>query len=115
MYWEFPMMLMKHSVNSDWLFNTLSRVLIADWLMLENNEKATLNINIHIPRHTHNTSYLARASPNAASSRSILRLRYDITRAAPPPSIPFRTCRHKANNHIAILATIKVFGVLPAH
>ena len=30
--------------NSDWLFNTQSRVLRADWLVLEFNEKATLNI-----------------------------------------------------------------------
>ena len=41
------MMLIQHSVNSDWLFNTQSRVLQTDWLMLENNEKATLNINIY--------------------------------------------------------------------
>ena len=32
--------------QSDWLFNTQSRVLQADRLMLENNEKATLNINM---------------------------------------------------------------------
>ena len=31
---------------SDWLFNTQSRVLQADWLILENNDKATLSINI---------------------------------------------------------------------
>ena len=40
------MMLIQHSVNSDWLFNTQSRVLQADWLILENDEKATLNINM---------------------------------------------------------------------
>ena len=40
------MMLIPHSVNSDWLFNTQSRVLLADGLILENNEKATLNINM---------------------------------------------------------------------
>ena len=40
------MMLVQHSVNSDWLFNTQSRVLQADWLILENNERATLNINM---------------------------------------------------------------------
>ena len=28
------------------VFNTHSRVLQADWLILENNEKATLNINM---------------------------------------------------------------------
>ena len=39
-------MLINHSVNYDWLFNTQSRALLADWLILENNEKATLNINI---------------------------------------------------------------------
>ena len=34
------------SIPSNWLFNTQSRVLQAYWLMLENNEKATLNINM---------------------------------------------------------------------
>ena len=43
-HWKFPMMLIQHSVTPDWLFNTPSRVLRGDWLMLENNEKATLNI-----------------------------------------------------------------------
>ena len=33
-------------VDSDWLFNTQSRVLQADWFILEINEKATLNINM---------------------------------------------------------------------
>ena len=37
----------QHSVNTDWLFNTKLRVLQADWLVLENNEKATLDI--HMP------------------------------------------------------------------
>ena len=36
----------QHSVNSDWLLNTQSRVLQADWLILEINGKATLNINM---------------------------------------------------------------------
>ena len=41
------MMLIQHSaVNSDWLFNTLSRVLQADWIILGINEQATLNINM---------------------------------------------------------------------
>ena len=40
------MMLIQHSVNSDWLFNTQSRVLQADWFILEINKKATLNINM---------------------------------------------------------------------
>ena len=43
MYLKFPMMLKQHSVNSDWLFNTQSKVLQTDWLMLENIEKATWN------------------------------------------------------------------------
>mgnify|MGYP001796339242 len=38
------MMLIEHSVNSDWLFNTQSRVLQAYWFILEVNEIATLNI-----------------------------------------------------------------------
>ena len=37
-------MLIQHSVNSDWLFNTQSRVLQTDWFILEINEKATRNI-----------------------------------------------------------------------
>ena len=32
--------------KSDWLLNTQSKVLQADWLILENNKKATLNINM---------------------------------------------------------------------
>ena len=36
----------QHSAISDWLYNTKSRVLQADGLILENNEKATLNINM---------------------------------------------------------------------
>ena len=40
------MMLINLSVKSDWLFNTQSRVLQSDWLIIENNEKATLNINM---------------------------------------------------------------------
>ena len=45
-YWEFPIMLIQHPANSDWLLSTQSRVLQADWLILENNERATLNINM---------------------------------------------------------------------
>ena len=47
--WKFPMMLIQYSVNSDWLFNTQSRVLRADWVILENNENATLNSNMSFP------------------------------------------------------------------
>ena len=32
--------------KSDWLFNSQSRVLQADWLIFENNEEATFNINM---------------------------------------------------------------------
>ena len=38
------MMLRQHSVNSDLLFNAQSRVVQADWFILEINEKATFNI-----------------------------------------------------------------------
>ena len=38
------MMLIQHSVKSDWLFNTQPRVLQADWFILEVKEKATLDI-----------------------------------------------------------------------
>ena len=40
------MMLKKHSVNSDWLFNIQSRVVQADWFILKINEEATLNTNM---------------------------------------------------------------------
>ena len=40
------MLLTQHSVNYDWLFNIQSRILQADWFILEVNEKATLNINM---------------------------------------------------------------------
>lgn len=36
----------QRSVNSVWLFNTKSRVLQADWLILGNNEMLTLNSNM---------------------------------------------------------------------
>ena len=39
-------MIAQPPVKSYWLFNTPSRVLQADWLILENDEKATLNINM---------------------------------------------------------------------
>ena len=38
------MTLLQHSVYSDWLLNTQSRVLQADWFILEINEKVTVNI-----------------------------------------------------------------------
>ena len=37
-YGKFTMMLVQHSVNSDWLFNTHSRVLQVGWFILEINE-----------------------------------------------------------------------------
>ena len=40
------MMLIQHSVSSDWLFNTQSSVHQADWFIVEICEEATLNINI---------------------------------------------------------------------
>ena len=40
------MMHIQNSINSDWLFNTQSIVLQADWFILEINVKATLNINM---------------------------------------------------------------------
>ena len=40
------MMLKNTQSKSALLFNTRSRVLKADWLILENNEKAILNINM---------------------------------------------------------------------
>ena len=46
------MMFIQHSVNSDWLFSTQSRVLQADWFILEISEKAALNINM--PYCSHN-------------------------------------------------------------
>ena len=60
MHWKFPMMFIQHSVNADWLFNTQSRVLHADWLMLVNNEKATLNIRM---KTSHMTCYIVTKKP----------------------------------------------------
>ena len=40
------MMLIQQSINSDWLFNTQSRVLQAERFILEIKERATLNINM---------------------------------------------------------------------
>ena len=46
MYWKFYNDALQHSVNSDWRLNTQSRVPQADWLMLENNEKGTMDSNM---------------------------------------------------------------------
>ena len=43
---EIPIEDVQHSVESDWLFTTQSRVLQADWCILEINEKTTLKINM---------------------------------------------------------------------
>ena len=40
------MILIQHSVSSDWLFNTQSSVHQADWFIVEINEEETLNINM---------------------------------------------------------------------
>ena len=37
----------KRPFNSDWLINTQSRALQANWLIFEISKKATLNINMH--------------------------------------------------------------------
>ena len=39
------MVLIQHSVNSDWLLNTQSKALQAACLILENNERESSNIN----------------------------------------------------------------------
>ena len=46
------MLIIQHSVNSDWPFNTQSKVLQADWFTMEIIEKATLNINMPIYKYT---------------------------------------------------------------
>ena len=33
-------------IPSDWLFKTQSRILLADWLIFENDEKATLHVDM---------------------------------------------------------------------
>ena len=38
----------QHLVNSDWLFNTQSRVLQADWLMFGNNVGSVVQFHIHV-------------------------------------------------------------------
>ena len=43
-YWKFPMMHIQHPVKFWSVVHTQSRVLQADWLILENSEKTTLNI-----------------------------------------------------------------------
>ena len=43
---SYPECLYATQSKSEWLFNTQSRVLQADWLILENNEKAALSINM---------------------------------------------------------------------
>ena len=40
------MMLIQHSVDSDWMFNTQPRELQAEWFILGIYEKATLNFNM---------------------------------------------------------------------
>ena len=40
------MILLQHSVNSDWLFNPRSRVLQTDWFLLEINDRATSSVNM---------------------------------------------------------------------
>ena len=49
----------QHSVKIYWLSDTQSRVLQADWSILENNEKATLNINDlpAVTPHHHNKKH----------------------------------------------------------
>ena len=46
LYWKFPMLHLTLSSNPDRLHNTQTRVLQADWLALENDEKATLDIDM---------------------------------------------------------------------
>ena len=46
------MTLIKQTVYSDWLFNTQSRVLQADWFLLENNGKAIFKINMPYCKNT---------------------------------------------------------------
>ena len=64
--WKFPMSLYNTQSKSDWLFNTQSRILQADWLSVENNEKATLNINMPYcrgnPRTQHYLLYSSRST-----------------------------------------------------
>mgnify|MGYP001803425645 FL=1 len=44
MYLKFPRRLSDTQSKSDWLFNTQSRLLLADWIIFEDNENTTLNI-----------------------------------------------------------------------
>ena len=43
---QFPIMLIQHSVSSDWLLNTPLSVHQADWFVVEINDEATSNINM---------------------------------------------------------------------
>ena len=68
------MMLIQHSVNSDWLFNSQSRVLQADWFILGINEKATLSINmtyLHVKSYhetKHHGTYIATRSTKTVTT-----------------------------------------------
>ena len=77
MYWKFPMIPIQHSVNSDWLFNTQSKVLQAGWFMLEINEKTTLNISM--PYHRVSTTWDQNFAKNILDYADNIRMVIAIT------------------------------------
>ena len=46
LYWKFPIIPIQHSAEIWFLFDTQSKELQADWLILENNEKANIDISM---------------------------------------------------------------------
>ena len=59
------------------MFNAQSRVLRADWLILENNEKVTLNINIpYIHSSTRNSTLLLHHTERVAESNEVYQSKF---------------------------------------
>ena len=66
----------QHSVEI-WLFNAQSRVLQADWLILENNEKATLNISFpYFHSSTRNSTLLLHHTESVAECNEVYQSKF---------------------------------------
>ena len=103
--------------KSDWLFNTQSRILQADWLSMENNEKATLNINMLYCTENSSTQYYHLYSSTFTSplrnsdiiykNQNYQNLVFFMTNVSPrvdnflPPSFAQNHCLHKRINHLS--------------
>ena len=106
--------------KSDWLFNTQSRILQADWLSMENNEKATLNINMLYCKEYSGTQYYHLHSSTSTSplrnsdiickNQNYQNLAFFMGNVSPrvddflPPSSAINAqnhCLHKGINHLS--------------